>query len=148
MHKILIVDDEESARYGIRRALARPDREIYEAASAAEARAAIRKQRPHAMLVDINMPGEDGISLVRSLAKDPLKPLIIMLTSHATVAVAVEAMKAGADDYVTKPFELDHLRKVVSRALDKFMVSEGAENENPEFVPADKGDTALFAADS
>jgi YesN/AraC family two-component response regulator len=110
MHKILIVDDEEPPRYGIRRAIAGPDREIFEAASAGEARAAIRNHRPHLMLVDINMPGEDGISLVRSLASDPLKPIIIMLTSYATVKAAVEAMKAGADDYLTKPFELDLLR--------------------------------------
>src|SRR6266508_2106986 len=60
MHKILIVDDEEPARYGIRRAIEASGRQIIEAADAAEARAALAAHRPHLMLVDINMPGEDG----------------------------------------------------------------------------------------
>jgi serine/threonine protein kinase/DNA-binding NarL/FixJ family response regulator len=154
MHRILIVDDEEPARYGIRRALEQVGREIHEAVNAAEARAAIQKQRPHIMLVDINMPDEDGISLVRSLASDPLKPLIIMLTSYATVKVAVEAMKAGADDYLTKPFELDQLRAVVRRGLEHFFTGEPVrptadttEDENPGGVSLDKRDSATpFAA--
>ena len=71
------------------------------------------------MLVDINMPGEDGISLVRSLADDPLKPLIIMITSYATARIAVAAMKAGAYDYLTKPFEIEELRRLVRQALER-----------------------------
>jgi serine/threonine protein kinase/Tol biopolymer transport system component len=119
MTTILIVDDEEVARYGIRRALEGPERRIYEAGSAAEARAALLAHRPQLMLVDINMPGEDGISLVRSLSDDPLRPLIIMITSYATARIAVEAMKAGAYDYLTKPFEIDELRSLVGRALEQ-----------------------------
>jgi YesN/AraC family two-component response regulator len=120
MPTILIVDDEEPARYGIRRAIEAPDRQIFEAASAAEARVAIQQHRPHLMLVDINMPGEDGISLVRSLSNDPLKPLIIVITSYATARIAVAAMKAGAHDYLTKPFEIEELRRLVNKALDQF----------------------------
>ncbi len=154
MHRILIVDDEEPARYGIRRALEQFGREIHEAANAAEARAVIQKYRPHIMLVDINMPGEDGISLVRSLSSDPLKPLIIMLTSYATVKVAVEAMKAGADDYLTKPFELDQLRAVVRRGLEQFFTgapvpptADATEDENPGLVSRDKREAAFLAAE-
>jgi len=120
MYKILIVDDEEPARYGIRRVLENKDRQIFEAANAQTARDVIKHHRPHLMLVDINMPDEDGISLVRSLAEDPLKPLVIVITAYQSVKIAVETMKAGADDYLTKPFEIDDLRSVVRRALDKF----------------------------
>jgi YesN/AraC family two-component response regulator len=66
MPTILIVDDEETARYGIRRAIGAPDRQILEAANAAEARSALAAHHADLMLVDINMPGEDGISLVRN----------------------------------------------------------------------------------
>lgn len=140
MPTILIVDDEEPARYGIRRAIEAPDRQIFEAASAAEARVAIQQHRPHVMLVDINMPGEDGISLVRSLSRDPLKPLIIMLTSYATVKPAVEAMKAGADEYLTKPFEIEELRRLVNKALDPF--SSGRVASPPPGRPSAPGSDA------
>ena len=81
MHKILIVDDEEAARYGIRRVLENEDTQVFEAANAAAARAAINECRPDLMLVDINMPGEDGVALVKSLAQSRFRPVVIMVTS-------------------------------------------------------------------
>ena len=128
MAKILIVDDEEAARYGIRRALQNSSTEIFEASSADEARRMISIHRPQLMLTDINMPGEDGITLLHSLKNDPLKPLSIMITAFGSAKVAVEAMKAGAYDYVVKPFEIDELRLVVHRALDKIKL----ETENQQ----------------
>ena len=119
MHKILIVDDEEAARYGIRRALEDRTSRIFEAASAKAARSLIHEHQPQLILVDINMPEEDGISLVKSLAELPFRPLAIMITAYSTAKVAVDAMKAGAYDYLTKPFEIDELRLVVNRALEK-----------------------------
>ena len=124
MYKILIVDDEEPARYGIRRALENRETRIFEAASAHDARAILAREQPPLMLADINMPGEDGISLLRSLADQPQKPRVIMITAHSTAKVAVEAMKAGAYDYITKPFELEELRLVVGRALSLISLEE------------------------
>ena len=119
MQKILIVDDEEAARYGIRRVLESRTTRVFEAASAKAARSVIQEHQPQLMLVDINMPEEDGISLVKSLAELPFRPLAIMITAYSTAKVAVDAMKAGAYDYLTKPFEIDELRLVVNRALEK-----------------------------
>lgn len=119
MFKILIVDDEEAARYGIRRALENKSTEILEASSAEQAREIIQSQRPHIMLTDINMPGEDGLSLLTSLKDNPQRPLPLMVTAFGSVKVAVEAMKAGAYDYVVKPFEIDELRLVVNRAIER-----------------------------
>ncbi len=124
MHKILIVDDEEAARFGIRRVLEGKAVQIFEAASAAAARDVIQKSQPDLMLTDINMPDEDGISLLKSLAAQPRKPLAIMITAYGTAKVAVDAMKAGAYDYITKPFEIDELRLVVKRALEKLDLEE------------------------
>src|SRR5215510_12035986 len=117
--KILIVDDEEAARYGIRRALEDKEVQIFEAANAEAARAIVKTHHPEVMLTDINMPEEDGIDLMKSLADDPLRPVVVMITAYGSAKVAVEAMKAGAYDYVTKPFEIDELRLVVRRALQK-----------------------------
>jgi DNA-binding NtrC family response regulator len=128
MHKILIVDDEEAARYGIRRALENREIQVFEADSAEAARAAIQMYQPQLMLTDINMPDEDGIALLRSLSDKPVKPLTIMITAYGTAKVAVEAMKAGAYDYITKPFEIDELRLLIKRALEKIAL----EQENRE----------------
>jgi DNA-binding NtrC family response regulator len=128
MHKILIVDDEEAARYGIRRALENRETQVFEADSAEAARVAIQVHQPQLMLTDINMPDEDGITLLRSLSDKPVKPLAIMITAYGTAKVAVEAMKAGAYDYITKPFEIDELRLLVKRALEKIAL----EQENRE----------------
>ena len=124
MHKILIVDDEPAARYGIRRALEGPEVQIFEAGSAEAARRLIRLHRPGVMLADINMPQEDGIALLHSLEQDPQPPLTIMVTAYGTARVAVEAMKAGAYDYVIKPFEIDELRLSVQRALERVALEE------------------------
>ena len=102
MHKILIVDDEPAARYGIRRALEGPEIQVFEAGNAEAARRLIRLHRPDIMLADINMPNEDGIALLHSLEQDPPSPLTIMVTAYGAAKVAVEAMKAGAYDYIIK----------------------------------------------
>ncbi len=128
MHRILIVDDEEAARYGIRRALENQGVELLEAETADAARNAIRRFHPHLMLTDINMPGEDGIALLNSLSEEHPKPVAVMITAYGTAKIAVEAMKAGAYDYITKPFEIDELRMVVKRALEKINL----EQENRE----------------
>ena len=124
MHRILIVDDEPAARYGIRRALEGPEIQVLEAGSAEEARRLIRLHRPGVMLADINMPHEDGIALLHSLEQDPHPPLTIMVTAYGAARVAVEAMKAGAYDYIIKPFEIDELRLAVQRALERIALEE------------------------
>jgi DNA-binding NtrC family response regulator len=136
MKKILIVDDEEAARYGIRRALEQKGIEIFEAENAGAARVIVDGQHPDLMLADINMPGEDGISLLRSLQGNPLAPRVIMITAYSTAKVAVEAMKAGAYDYVTKPFDIDELRLVAQRALNLIAL----ETENRELKKQVLGD--------
>ncbi len=136
MRKILIVDDEEAARYGIRRALEQKEIEIFEAENAGVAREIIDVEHPGLMLADINMPGEDGISLLRTLQGNPQAPRVIMITAYSTAKIAVEAMKAGAYDYITKPFDLDELRLVVQRALSMITL----ETENRELKKQVLGD--------
>jgi DNA-binding NtrC family response regulator len=117
--RLLIVDDEEAARYGMRRALGGFDYEIEEAGSVEAAREEIKKQRPDLMLLDVNLPGTSGLEFLRELKdENGDAPLVILITAHGSERMAVEAIKTGAHDYLSKPFEVDELRLVVKNALE------------------------------
>ena len=116
-HTLLVVDDEAASRYSVSRVFQSLYR-IVEASSVAEARERLQSDRPDIVLLDFNMPGEDGMVLLQELRPDPDAPAVIMITAHGSERVAVEAMKAGAYDYLAKPYELDELRLVVSRAIE------------------------------
>src|SRR5919202_1719921 len=116
--RVLVVDDEEAARYGIRRALG-GDYDIKEAGSVEEARAALAAGAPDLLLLDVNLPGEGGLEYLRELATEgEQSPLVVMGTAYGSEGVAVEAIKSGAYDYLSKPFEIDDLRLVVKNALE------------------------------
>lgn len=117
--RVLVVDDEEAARYGIRRALSAGDYDIAEAGSAEDARTIINSRAPDLMLLDVNLPGKSGLELLSELQGDADKsPLVVMLTAYGSERMAVEAIKAGAYDFLSKPFEVDELRLVVKNALE------------------------------
>ncbi len=117
--RVLIVDDEEAARYGMRRALSTLGYNITEADSAEAARALIRQQAPDLMLLDVNLPGISGLDFLRELGEaNGNRPLVIIITAHGSERMAVEAVKSGAYDYLSKPFELDDLRLVVKNAAE------------------------------
>lgn len=117
--RLLIVDDEEAARYGMRRALGSFGYEIAEAESVAAARALMSNQPPDLMLLDVNLPGTSGLDFLSELQEaESVAPLVIIITAHGSERMAVEAIKSGAHDYLSKPFELDELRLVVKNALE------------------------------
>jgi DNA-binding NtrC family response regulator len=117
--RVLVVDDEEAARYGIRRALGGGDYDITEACSVEDARAAIAARTPDVLLLDVNLPGENGLDFLRELASEgEASPLVIMVTAYGSERMAVEAIKTGAYDYLSKPFEIEELRLVVKNALE------------------------------
>jgi CheY-like chemotaxis protein len=110
--KILLVDDEKSARYGMRRALASLGSKILEAANGEEALETARKDNPELVIMDIAMPKMDGLEALEKLRQLPDAPLVIMVTAHGSEKIAVDAMKKGAYDYIAKPYEVDELRIV------------------------------------
>ncbi|MHB1380653.1 MAG: sigma-54-dependent transcriptional regulator [Thermoleophilia bacterium] len=114
---VMIVDDEKNMRFVIRRALAAAGYEVTEAASGEEALESFDRESPDLVLLDQRMPGIDGITTLAEIRK--LRPDIpvIMLTAHGSVADAVVAMKAGATDYLTKPFDVDELKLSVEKAM-------------------------------
>jgi DNA-binding NtrC family response regulator len=115
----MIVDDEEAARYGMRRALTTFGYNITEAGSAEAARALLKQNEPDLLLLDVNLPGMSGLDFLRELkTSNGNGPLVIIVTAHGSERMAVEAVKAGAYDYLSKPFELDDLRLVVKNAAE------------------------------
>ena len=113
---ILIVDDEKNAREGLARAL----QKTYEVVLADNGQRALEilENRPvDVLLSDVRMPAMDGLNLLqRALARTP-QPLCIMLTAYGNIETAVEAMRRGAYDFMTKPINLDQLELVLQRAL-------------------------------
>ena len=121
--KILIADDEAAARYGMRRALEKGSYEIREAENGLAALELIESFDPDVVLCDINMPELNGLELLKRIgeraAPDVHKPLVIVITAYGSEKIAVEAMKAGAYDYLTKPYEIDELRLTIDKAIEK-----------------------------
>ena len=116
---ILIVDDEKPARYGMNRALARPEYEIQEATDGQAALAAIRTGVPDLVFLDLTMPGLDGLGVLRELGQSRGRCEIIIVTANDRVATAVECMRLGAADYINKPYEVEQLRAIARRAAER-----------------------------
>jgi two-component system, NtrC family, sensor kinase len=114
--RILVIDDEEAARYGIVRALQVDHYEIEEASDGQQALEKLRTFDPDVIVSDINMPRIDGLTLLKRVneANDP--PLVVLITAYGSETVAVEALRAGAYNYIPKPFELDKLRAAIRNA--------------------------------
>ncbi len=120
-HTILLVDDEKLVRWSLRERLARERHRIVEAENGAKAREAFREGVDLAIL-DYRLPDTDGLALMNEFKKtDPDVP-IIMITAHASVENAVEAMRLGAFEYTTKPFNLEELAVKVEKALETRML--------------------------
>ncbi len=118
MIRVLVVDDEEPIRRLLKKELSRKGFSV-EAASDAEGALSMLKEKAYdVVLLDIVMPGMDGIYLMKQLKNDPTSPAIIVLTGKATVETAVEAMKQGAYDYLSKPYKLEELVILIHRAYE------------------------------
>jgi DNA-binding NtrC family response regulator len=117
MHKILVVDDELSVRNSLRM-IFKKDYQLLTAGSAEEAWEMMQREEVDLVLLDIIMPGKDGMELLKEIREiHPLIP-VIMLTATKTVKTAVAAMKMGAYDYITKPFDIEELELVAEKALE------------------------------
>lgn len=113
---ILIVDDEKHTREGLRTSL-EDSFEVYIASDIGGALSVLERETVDLMLTDLRLGGEDGMSLVNKALALPHPPVVIMMTAYGSVDAAVEAMKRGAYDFVTKPLNLDHLELQIRNAL-------------------------------
>lgn len=118
MIRVLAVDDEEPFRRLLKKELSRKGFLAEVAPDGETALQLLKGDSYDVILLDIVMPGMDGITIMKKLKADPASPVIIVLTGRATVETAVEAMKHGAYDYLTKPYKLDELVILVNRAYE------------------------------
>jgi DNA-binding NtrC family response regulator len=117
MARVLVVDDERGVRESLRMLL-KVDCEVTTAAGVDEGLRAIAEGQPDLILLDLVMPGRNGFDLLTEVSAGDSPPPVIVLTATKTIATAVEAMKLGAADYVTKPFEIDALRIKIRQLLE------------------------------
>jgi DNA-binding NtrC family response regulator len=115
--RILVIDDERNTREGLGRAL-KPKYDVALAESGEAGYKKLTQQAFDLVITDLRMPGLDGLSFIRRVNTMDTPPTCIMLTAYGSVENAVEAMKAGAYDYLTKPVNLDNLEMLVERALE------------------------------
>jgi DNA-binding NtrC family response regulator len=117
--RILVVDDTQLIREHLRVILEMDGFEVETAADGRSALDAVRARLFHLVITDLRMPDLNGIELLTAVRAERLPFGVIVLTGHGDTQVALEAMKAGADDFVTKPYEPDHLRFLVQRILER-----------------------------
>jgi DNA-binding NtrC family response regulator len=115
---VLVVDDEQGVRESLRM-LFKGDCEVATAGSVEEAEQILQASTPDLILLDLVMPGRSGLDLLAALAEQADPPPVVVLTATKTVNTAVEAMKRGAVDYITKPFEVEALRIKVRKLLER-----------------------------
>lgn len=121
---ILIVDDEKAARYGMRKILEKDSYTVYEAKDSAGALQIIKTLQPALVFLDINMPQPDGMKTLEmiNIMKNP--PPVVIVTAYGSEKIAVEAMKKGAHDYISKPYDIDELRIMVKNAFERLALQE------------------------
>lgn len=124
MKKILIVDDELNMRLVLSAMLKKEGYEISAASNGKEALQILQSNKFAVVITDLKMPDVDGMELLIRIAERYPEIPVIMITAHGTIATAVEALKKGAFDYITKPFDLDDLKNIVSKAIKTRVLKE------------------------
>ncbi len=116
--KVLVVDDEESLRLILKKALEREGYWVQTVENGHLAQLCLHDNRFDVSLLDIRLPDIDGLTLLKDAKEEGLETSFIIMTAQSTMSNAIEAMKRGAFDYITKPFDLDEIIVVVQRALE------------------------------
>lgn len=115
--RVLVVDDERAVREEIGEALSGAGYEVRLARNADQAMALLRERAPDVLLTDLRMPGMDGVALLKAAQQERPELNVLLMTAYASVETAVEALKAGASDYLLKPLVIDELLAKVEHLL-------------------------------
>ncbi|HOD35971.1 MAG TPA: sigma-54 dependent transcriptional regulator [Syntrophales bacterium] len=124
MKKILIVDDEANMRLVLKALLSREGYDVLTAADGLEALEVLKNQDVKVVVTDLKMPRLDGMGLLDRVVRDYPSVPVIMITAHGTIHTAVDALKKGALDYITKPFDQAELKNVIAKAIKTKTLSD------------------------
>lgn len=122
MARILVVDDEIAITDVLQSFLEEKGHEVFTAYDGDEAVAAAKRERPHLIFLDIYLPRMDGLEVLKSVRAFDGSVGIIMITAFREEAVAREALKLGAFDYITKPFDFDYLERALETKLQLMLM--------------------------
>ncbi len=117
MVKVLAVDDEVEVVAFLKNFLRRKGAEVFTATNARQALEMFGKERPHLVLLDVRMPGEDGFFVLEKIRENDSDAKVIMITAREDKPAIMRAKKLGADDYLVKPIELEMLDSIISQYL-------------------------------
>ena len=129
---VLVVDDEKDIRDGCERILTRMDLMVAKADHGLAGLEELERGRYDLVLLDLKMPGLDGLEVLKRIGLDHPEILVVIITGFATIETAIEAMKLGAYDFISKPFRPDQLRLTVDRALEKLRLQAQAQRLEEE----------------
>jgi DNA-binding NtrC family response regulator len=121
--KVLVVDDEPAEREGLARLVGQWGYEVETASSGEEALSLIDSQHPAVVLTDLVLPEMDGLTLLQKVKETGRPPIVLLVTGHGTVETAVEAMRHGAFDYLTKPVDATRLQVLLEKSIEQESLS-------------------------
>ncbi len=119
MKKILIVDDEKNIRLTLKKCLEEQEYEVFIATNGEEGIEKIKSKHFDLIMLDIKMPGLNGMQVLKEIRDKGIKVNVIMMTAYGSIEKAVEAMKLGAIDFISKPFTPEEVRTIVKEVLER-----------------------------
>ncbi|MBM7856152.1 two-component system NtrC family response regulator [Desulfohalotomaculum tongense] len=115
--RILVIDDEERMCWALERALSKEGYQVITTTKGLKGIKLVMDKDPSMVILDLKMPDIDGIEVLQKIKEYNSNIPVIMITAHGTIETAIEAMKIGAEDYITKPFKLEELKVIIKKAL-------------------------------
>lgn len=131
--KILIVDDEKSIRVGLKKCFKGEEYNVEVVNDGNEAIDKLKHENFDIILMDYQMPNKNGLEVLNDLRKNNIETKVIIMTAHGTVDIAVDSMKLGAVDFISKPFTIDKVKAIVKEFINKdvnFIIGERSINKN------------------
>ncbi|WP_206830695.1 response regulator [Alicyclobacillus fructus] len=117
-YKVLVVDDQFGIRVLLHEVLQREGYEVFQAANGQSALSIVEREQPDLVLLDMKIPGMDGLEILRNMRKLGADAKVIMMTAYGELDLIHEAMEMGAVAHFTKPFDIDELRRTVREQLE------------------------------